>query len=261
MIVSVAGNRTITAVRRFSLVFMLVALWAGHLAAQQVPDPDIAPPPPSGFSDKDGVLGRNPEIQRRITGLVQDLKREHGYRLYVILERALISASPNDLAAKLQQEWLPDGGGLVIVFELDTRSMGFGRGFDPGEGLIDSEAGVPAYELVAAVSKALSAAEKAETTELFLETAITGITTNIREYFERKKAPPESGRSFKLMLVAIGGLSLFALCVMALGWFMGKADRKQSLKRSFPPVDVPERLSAPYGGGGGGYARFGGGGP
>lgn len=260
MIVRAAGYRTITAVRRFSLVCVLFAMLAGHLAAQHIPDPSLPPPPSSGFSDEDGVLGRNPEIQRRITGLIQDLEREHGYRLYVLLERALISAAPSDLAARLQQEWLPDGGGLVIVFESDTRKMGFGRGFDPNEGLIESEAGVPAYALVASVSKALSAAENEATTELFLEKAITGIAANIQQYFDRKNAPAESELPLKLMLLAIGGLSLFALSAMALGWLMGKADRKQSLKRAFPPVDVPERLSAPYGGGGGGYGRFGGGG-
>jgi len=245
-----------------SLICALLAVFAASLSAQQIPDTDIPTPPATGFSDKDRVLGKNPGLERSIIGQIQDLRKRHGFRLFLILESSLISTSsnPSDFAARLQQEWLPEGGGLVIVFESDTRQLGFGRGLEASDGLIENEVGVPAYELVATISKAVEAAEGSETTELYLETLITAITTNLQGYFERKNAPADGSRSLKLALVTIGSLSLLALCGMGLGWLMGKADKRQAEKRSFPPVEVSERLSAPYGGGGGGYGRFGNGG-
>ena len=257
MVVSKGGKKNTASERSFFLICALFALLAGALSAQRLPDSDIPEPPPSGFSDENGVLSKNLSAQRRIIEQIRDLKTQHGYQLYVILEQALISTSTTDLASRLQQEWLPDGGGLVIVFESDTRKMGFGRGLDASEGLIENKAGVPAYELVDNISKALKAAAGAETKELYLETLVTEIGTNLQEYFKRKKAPVEGGRSLRLALATIGALSLLALCGMGLGWLMGKADKRQSQKRAFPPVEVPERLSAPYAGGGGGYGHFG----
>jgi hypothetical protein len=235
-----------------------MAALAGALFSQRLPDTGI-PLPPSGFSDKDGVLSKNPSAQRSIVELIRDLETQHGYRLYVILERAIISSSPSDLASRLQQQWLPDGGGLVFVFESDTRKMGFGRELDASEGLIENESGVPAYALMGIVTKALRDAKDVEATEPYVETLVTGIGANIDEYFKRKNTPVQGGRSLRLALVTIGALSLLALCGMGLGWLMGKADKRQSQKRAFPPVEAQERLSAPYGGGGGGYGRFGGG--
>ena len=231
---------------------------AGALFSQQLPD-TVIPLPPSGFSDKDGVLSKNPSAQRNIIELIRDLEVQHGYKLYVILERAIISSSAGDLASELQQQWLPDGGGLVFVFESDTRKMGFGRGLDASEGLIENESGVPAYALVEIVTTALHEADGVEATEPYVETLVKGIGANIDEYFKRRNAPVQGGRSLRLAMVTIGALSLLALCGMGLGWLMGKADKRQSQKRAFPPVEAQERLSAPYGGGGGGYGRFGGG--
>jgi hypothetical protein len=190
-------------------------------------------------------------------GQIHELEKEHGYRLYVILKHALISTNPSDLAAQMQQEWLPDGGGMVIVYESDTKRMGFGRGLDSREGLIENESGVPAYKVVEIVTSSLEASAGIEAAEPYLQKVVTEICSNLNEYFERKQAPVEGGRSLRLGLVTIGALSLLALCGMGLGWLMGKADKRQSQKRVFPVIEVPERLSAPYGGSCGGTGYFG----
>lgn len=234
---------------------MLAAL-AGTLWGQRLTDADN-PPPPNGFSDKDGVLSNNPSTQKAIIGLIRDLETRHGYRFYVILERTLIASSANELASQLQQERLPEGGGLVFVFESDSRRLGLGRGLDANEGVSRNEAAIPAYVQVEIVTKALDANKDLENTELFVESLVTEIGANVDDYFKRKKAPAQGGRSLRLALVTIGALSLLALCGMGLGWLMGKADNRQSQKRAFPPVEIQERLSSPYGGGG--YGSFGGG--
>ena len=245
------------AVKMFSLVCAVAMVLAVSLGAQRIPDAGIPTAPASGFSDDDGLLDTEAGAEQRITAMIRDLRERHGYRLYLVIKPTLISTNPSDLAALLQQEWLPEGGGLVLVYESDTGRMGFGRSLESGDGIIENEAGVPSYELVALVSKALEGVDGTEGAGVYLETVITGICEGLQGYFERKQAPVNGSRSFKLTLVTVGFLSFLALCGMGLGWLMGKADKRQAERRIFPPVDVPERLSAPYGGGGGGYGRFG----
>lgn len=246
--------------KTFSLLFAALVVFACSLCAQRVPDGEVPAPPARGLSDPGGVLGADSGVEGRIIGRIRDLRERHGYRLYLVIEPSLISTSPAELAARLQQEWLPEGGGLVLVFESDTREVGFGRHLETGEGIVESGAGVPAYELIGTVSKALEAAENAGTAEEYLDTLVAGISTGLEGYFERRNAPVDGSGSLKLTLATIGFLSLLALCGLGLGWLMGRSDKRQAERRVFPPVDVPERLSAPYGGGGGGYGSFGNGG-
>lgn len=239
---------------------VLGLLAAGSLAGQTLSDQKLPEPPDSGLSDASEVLGVRSDARRRVEAKIGDLAREKGYRLFVVLERSLISSDPNDLAAQLQQEWLPDGGGLVVVYESDTRELGFGRNLDPGEGITPGRAGVPSYELVKIIAEALADSKKEmelEKPEPFVEALVVRICDGIEAYFARKEAPVDSDRSLRLALVTVGALSLLALCGMGLGWLMGRADRRQTEIRWFPEIDVPERLGAPYGGGGGGTGSFG----
>lgn len=189
--------------------------------------------------------------------LIQDLEKKHGFRLLLVVERSLISTNTNDLASQLQKKWIPDGGGLVVVFESDTRSLGFGRGLEATEGMIEDKTGIPSFGLVEIVSDSFQASKGIESGEVFLEKFVSELCQNLDAYFERKKKPVDGSRSLRLALVTIGALSLLALCGMGLGWLMGRADKKNSLVRIFPPLDVPERLGAPYGGGGGASKSFG----
>jgi hypothetical protein len=244
-------------VRSFSLIFILYSLLGGWAFAQRLADSDIPAIPPSGFLDDEGVLGNNPSLQRRVIELLQELDKKHGYRLIVVVGQSLIGTNAKDYAAQLQKEWLPKGGGLVLVFESDTGSLGFGRGLESSEGMIDGEMVIPSFSLIDIVSKSLKAARTTEAKEVYLENLITELCSRLDGYFELRASPLEGGRSLRLALATIGALSLLALCGMGLGWLMGKADSKQAQTRLFPEVETPERLGAPYGGGGGACRSFG----
>lgn len=236
---------------------MLAASW---LVGQSLPGKALPDPPPTGLSDGDGVLGRDSDARWRLEEMIGSLERERGYQVYLVLERLLISGNANDYAARLQEAWLPDGGGLVVVHVTDSRELSFGSDLDSGAGMTRGEAEVPAYELTRIISMATRRA--AQTGDLkqpegALLELVNVICEEIDAYFARKEAPVETGRSLRLALVTVGALSLLALCGMGLGWLMGKADRRQSKTRVFPEIDVPERLGAPYGGGGGGSGFFG----
>lgn len=242
--------------RTLSLICAISAVLAGALSAQRLPDSDVPPPPPTGLSDEDGVLANIPGSRQRITGVIRSLESQHGYRLYVIIINALVSTAPGDFACRLQQEWLPNGGGLVIVFESDTKEIAFGRGLAASEGMIEDVSGVPAYVLLENISKAVESAKPKQNTDEYLETLVVEVGKTLQDYFRRKKAPVENARSLRLGLVTIGVLSFLALCGMGIGWLMGKSETQRAERRRFPAVDTPERLSAPYSGGGGGYAQF-----
>ncbi|MBG7607989.1 MAG: TPM domain-containing protein [Verrucomicrobia bacterium] len=241
---------------RFSLSFVLCILLSSLLSAQRLPDADVPPPPLTRLSDEDGILSQKPEAARRITKMLQKLERDHGYRMFVILESALISTTASDYASQLQQEWLPDGGGLVIVFESDTRKLGFGRELGAKEGMQPDQIGVPAFSLVQIISEALHKIGEEETTEDYVEKLVTEITTGLTAWFKLREAPMNSGHSLRLALIAIGSLAFLALCGMGISWLMGNADKKQSSVRIFPEIDLPERLGASYGGGTGATNDF-----
>ncbi len=190
-----------------------------------------------------------PEASRRIIRMLQDLERDHGFRMFVVLERALISTTASDLASQLQQEWLPQGGGIVIVFESDTMNIGFGRQLSTTEGMETEHEGMPAFTLVEIISTALYDMGEEESPQVYIEKLVTEITAGTSEWFKLREAPVDSGQSLRLALVTIGSLSLLALCGMGIGWMMGKADKRQTSVRVFPETDVCERLGAPYGGG------------
>lgn len=188
---------------------------------------------------------------------LKNLESEYNYKLYVILERSLIGTTPSALAADLQQEWMPKGDGLVAVFESDTGRLGFGRGLDANEGIMEGTEGVPAYSLVEIISDSLQASEGIDVPELFIRKLVDEMCVRLEAYFKKKEAPEKGGRSLRLALATIGALSLLALGGMVVGWMMGKSEKKQSRVLKFPEIDTPERLGAPYGGGGGGSSYFG----
>lgn len=242
---------------RFGGILLFWALLAGFLSAQQMSDPTTLAPPPSGLSDNYDVLGKDSEAQARMIRLLKALENDHGYRLYVLLERSFISTTPPDLASQLQQAWVPEGDGLVIVFEADTKRLGVGRELSPDSGMIPGEIGVPAYELVEIISKSLQNADAADNPEVYIENIVTDVAARLSAYFKKKEKPSDPGRSLRLALVTIGALSLLALGGMGVGWLLGKADKKQSESRIFPESQQPERLGASYGGGSGSSHYFG----
>ena len=144
----------------------------------------------------------------------------------------------------------------MIVYESDTKKVGFGRDLSASEGMTEDILGVPAFVQLENVSKAVEYAKHTENTDEYLETLVVGFGKALQDYYRRKVAPMETARSLRLGLVTIGFLSFFALCGMGFGWLMRKSETQREIRRKFPAVDIPERLAAPYGGGCGGYARF-----
>lgn len=230
---------------------MLVSLVS--LLGQSLPDwvgmGDRARPPELAVRDDNGFFNRGAGALGRISARLRDLDAAHGFKLYLIVEPALIGTSAPELAEMLQDAWLPGGNGLVVVYETDSRTLGFGRygGSAPdGEAAADR---VPPHVAAAILNRVRRDTETALAPEAYVERLMANLADEFAGYFERRQAPPPAGRSLRLGLLTVGALSALALGAI----LVGTLSRLPSVARPrvfrFPAVDRPERLGAPCGGG------------
>lgn len=207
----------------------------------------LASPPVDGLADAGGFLSRDAAARKRICDPIQELEKRNGYRIYVVVEPVLLSSTPQELAVQLRQAWLPDGNGLVIVFESDSGKLGFGSDVDAKPGMAVSDAFVPTHEAAALLQAALSATDTALSREVYLQTLVVNIVREFSGYYARRAAPPPAGRSLRFALLAAGGLALLALGAICVGALARMQSVAGARVLRIPPVDRPERLGAPCG--------------
>ncbi len=219
---------------------------------------DIGEAPPTGVRDSAGVFHRNAALLQKITGQLQQLKEQHNFQIYLVLESVLVTQNVQVLATEMQQAWIPDGNGIVLVFEMDSKSLGFGQRY--GEDLKkDLPPGqVPSYEMMQVLSKVAGGVDRLAPPEVFLDSLITNLVRGYNDYFIRREQPVPEGRTLRLMLIFIGGVAALALVGLAAAWMMKRAEKGVAGQaHHFPDADAVERLGAPYGGGKVSSRRFG----
>ena len=208
-----------------------------------------AKPPESGIRDAGGFFSRSPDAMARISEKLRKLEADHGFRMLLLVEPVLIGTPAQDLADQLRESWLPQGGGLVVVFESDTRNLGFGR--DP----VESPAGgdpireIPAHETVTILQRAREATDPKLETAAYIESLMGKLVAEFDSYFQRRATPPPAGRSLRVGLLTLGALTLLALAAIVVGSLTRLPSLAGPRTWRFPVVDRPERLGAPYGGG------------
>jgi hypothetical protein len=216
-------------------------------------------PPASGISDEQGVFRRNPALLARLSERVQELKSRYGFQIYLVLDSVLVTGSVQELATQLQEEWLPAGNGLVLVFEMDSKSLGFGQGY--AQTLEKAAVGnqVPSYETMAILTSVTEQLNRNAEPEQFLESVISKLVDKYTDYFKRKEAPEPEGRTLRLAMIFVGGVAGLALLGLVAAWLLKRADPGSSRKIFVFPDDqeAVERLGAAYGGGQVSSRRFG----
>jgi hypothetical protein len=235
-------------------VFPLVAAHGQLLTGEVSADGRHPPPPASGVRDENGVFARNSESLGRISDALRRLEESHGFRIHVVVEPVMIGTSPQELAATLEPEWLPDGDGLIVVYEADTMRIGVSRSAD-GE-WTSATPRVPAYETMSILSKVMREVDREGDSIAILESLVLRLAEGYRGYFERLETPVATTRSLRMVLMISGILCLSGLAVLGIGLVLCGGDRREKTVFRFPAVDVPERLGAPYGGGSVAARRF-----
>lgn len=205
-------------------------------------------PPDVGILDKGGFFNRDSGAFKRISDQIRKLEHDHGYQIYLVVEPVLIATSPPELAAELRQSWLPAGNGLVIVFESDSRNLGFGLDIAASPDQQGNPARVPSYETSAILNRAMDAADAKLAPEAYLESLTGNLAGEFDGYFQRRATPPPAERSVKIGLLVAGTLALLGLGAIGLGGLARHPSVAGVRGSRFPAVDCPERLGAPCGG-------------
>ena len=220
----------------------------GQALPDWLAESSAAKPPDFGVRDESGFFSKDSGALKRISDQVRKLEIDHGFHIYLLVEPVLIATTAPELASQLQQSWLPHGDGLVVVFESDSRSLGFGR--DVGGAPTETpQVRVPTHETAAILLRAQEATDTQLAPEAFVESLMGNLVKEFGDYFERRKAPLPAGRSLRLGLLTIGALTLLALIAIAVGSLVRLPSMAGNRTFRFPAVDRPERLGAPCGGG------------
>ncbi len=203
-----------------------------------------AKPPDFGILDKSGVFHRDSGSFKRISEQIRKMELDHGYQIYLVVEPVLIATSAPERAAELRQAWVPDGNGLVVVIESDSRHVGIGRDLT---GPAENPRRVPSHELTALLNRALETADSKLATEAYIENLMEKLTSELNAYFKRRATPPPADRSVKFGLLVAGTLALLGLAAIGLGGLVRHSSMANVHSFRFPTVDRPERLGAPCG--------------
>ena len=217
---------------------------------------DLPKPPDVGIRDNGGFFSRNSGALQRISDQLHKLEAAHGFQIYLLVEPVLIATSAPQWAAELQQSWLPEGNGLVVLFEADNCSLGFGRDVGGAPDESKPPGSVPTHETAAILARAREATDTDLAPEAYMEALMGNLVSEFTAYFERRTAPPPAGRSLRLGLLTVGALTLLALVAMAVALLARLPSMAGSRVFRFPAVTQPERLGAPCGGGNVSTRRF-----
>ena len=205
------------------------------------------PPPALAIVDDSNFFIKSSGAFKRISELLRRLELDHGYKIYLVVEPVLIATTPSELAAELRQAWIPDGNGLVLVFESDSRQLGIGRDLASRPDPTGSVVRIPSHETSALLVRAAETADSKLAPEPYLEALVGSLVREYEGYFKRRATPPPAERSMKIGLLIVGILALLGLGAIAIGGLMRHSSMTTGRSFRFPVVDRPERLSAPCG--------------
>ncbi|MEO8615717.1 MAG: TPM domain-containing protein [Luteolibacter sp.] len=204
-------------------------------------------PPDFGIRDEDGFFNRDAGAFKRISDQLRKLEAEHGYKIYLMVKPVLIGTTAPELAAQLRQAWLPDGNGLVVVYEADGRSLGIGRALDVSRDPKAPEVLIPTHETAALINRAIDAVDAKLAPEAYIEALAGNLVEGCNGYFTLLEAPMPAGRSMRMGLLFVGAMTLLGLVTMGVGWLLRHSPMAEVQSFRFPVVDRPERLGAPCG--------------
>ncbi|HVJ46144.1 MAG TPA: TPM domain-containing protein, partial [Luteolibacter sp.] len=161
-------------------------------------------PPPDGILDRAGLFQRSPEIRANIAGHIRQLREERGFLIYILIESVFVQGDPQTMAAGLREKWIPDGNGLVFVFEVDSRQFSVGQRLEQTVTQDGSIEGVPSYVTTAVLAQASADAKKNPLSpEGFLDVFVTRVADGLNGYFHRKDSPLPEGRTLRLGMIIV----------------------------------------------------------
>lgn len=243
-------------IRRLLAVLLALVSLARAQNLSGSSDDDLPPRPAGLVLDDSRIFAREPERLKALSDRLEELRRKHGFSLYLVMRSSFIGASPAKYAQDLQDRWIGDGSGWVVLVETDSGRTEVGR---PKLKTIELEPGRPIpndspkdiahfdqsrilQELQPELSGVTDRGERVEKT-------INGLTTAITRLLDEREAAPPGTGMLRTAILGIGLLALCALVVLLGRTVLRRTDAKHRGRLIFPRVHVGARLGAPYGGG------------
>lgn len=239
------------------IIFVLLLL-AAIAAPGRAQDDDFVPPPPPGdrLLDESRVLARDEERRQEIVAALADLEAKHGFRIYFALYSSLYGRSVNDRARLLEEAWLGDQAGLVMVLETDSRTFRFAlpvprqKEIEPGTKLdVRESTDLSQLDLATVVRGLEGSLMTAGDTAEFAKRLGTGVATGVSAVFDEQAARPEGATKSRMIVLAIGLISVAGLVALLVVAGLKRAEARSLERYVFPRISVGMRLGAPYGGG------------
>ncbi len=239
-------------------IFVALLLLAGFAMPGRAEEEAFTPPPAPAdrLHDESRVLARDEERRRAIVDALADLEAKHGFRLYFVLYDSLYGRDLNERARELQEAWLRDQAGMVMLLETDSRDFRFGlppppqREIEPGTKLEVPEAtDLSQFDLSGVIRGLEGSLKTAGDGGEFALRLGTGVAGGVATVFEEQAARPDSVDKGRLILLAIGLFAVAGLVALLVVAGLKRAEARSLERYVFPKISVGMRLGAPYGGG------------
>lgn len=245
-------------IHRVRGIFVALVLLAGFITPGRAEDEAFMPPPApvDRLHDESRVLVRDEERRRAIVDALADLEAKHGFRLYFVIYDSLYGRSVNERARQLQDAWLRDQAGMILVLESDSRTFRFGlppppqREIEPGTKLeVPGATDLSQLDLSTVVRGLEGSLKTAGDGGEFALRLGTGIAGGVSTVFDERAARPETADKGRMILLAIGLFAVAGLVALLVVAGLKRAEARSLERYVFPKISVGIRLGAPYGGG------------
>jgi len=235
-------------------------LWVAvaPLLAQELPGPDVPPPPEGRILDQARLFEREPDRLEALSLKFRDFSERTGYPVYLAIHDSLIGSDTSERARLLADAWLGSASGVVVVFESDSGSYACEWRGPAERGLADAdgtpvptlgESDLPPQEELFVVRRLAALGELEKSSADAVERLALTLVGTLDHAFRRSTDPYGRERTMRLVGLIVALLAFAGLLALAGLWALRRFERRGDERLVFPRVRVATRLGAPFGGG------------
>ena len=218
----------------------------------------LAPPPaPAGHILDDARLFKlEPKTLAGLSERATEISERTGYQIYVAIFDSLIGTDVKEQSRLLQEAWVGEEPGVVLVYESDSSTYELGWSRTPDavtEGgqrvpILASEDLAPQEQVRIFNELSQLKVDKNGSTES-AEKLVVAFLDRIDRAFKEVEAVEPARWNVRVLMLGTGVLAGMLLLGLLIGALIRKSDRKVAERLVFPKVTVGMRLGAPCGGG------------
>ena len=240
-------------VRVWILLFLTLAL---PLVAQDINELPPPPAPEGRILDDARLFTLEPQLLESLSKRLTSISDRTGYEVYVAIFDSLITSDVKEQSRVLQDEWIGDRPGVVLVLESDSSvyELSWNRTPDAvtesGQKVpVLAESDLPPQEQVRILNElsGLRSAEKGSMRSA--EMLVTTFANGIDQAFKEVDAAEPERWNVRVLMLGTGLLAAMLLTGLLIGTVIRRWDRKVTERLVFPDVTVGMRLGAQSGGG------------